>query len=170
MANDTSNMSLLGHIEALRGHLWRAAIAVLIGCVLAFVFTRTLFDEIIFGPYQELFITRRIFCSIAFHWGIPNFCFPTAQIAGFQEVSMSGQFIWHIWSAMVFGLILAFPYIVWEIWRFVKPALRQQEVKTIRGITFYISLLFFLGVSFGYFLLAPITISFLGNYSVSDLI
>jgi sec-independent protein translocase protein TatC len=170
MEKAKSEMSLLGHIEALRAHLWRAAIAIAIGAVTAFVFTRTLFDNLIFGPYRSGFITRRVFCKIADHFGIENLCLSEIKIQVFQEITMSGQFIWHIWAALIFGFILAFPYVVWEIWRFIKPALMEKEIKSVRGITFYISVLFFFGVFFGYFFLAPITVNFLGNYTISDFI
>jgi len=170
MGEAKTEMSLLGHVEALRAHLWRAAIAIFAGAIIAFLFTKMLFDNLIFGPYREDFITRRIFCRLATQFDIENLCLSGVKIEVFQEITMSGQFIWHIWAALIFGFILAFPYVVWEIWRFIRPALMEKEVKSVRGITIYISLLFFIGVFFGYFLLAPITVNFLGNYSISAFI
>jgi sec-independent protein translocase protein TatC len=163
-------MSFLGHLEALRGHLWRSALAMVVGSVVAFFFTPFLFDEIIFGPFREDFISKQWFCTLAEWLHADALCLGKVEIKQFLSRKMSGQFIWHIYGCMVAGIIMAFPYIIWELWRFVKPALHEKEIKTVRGITFFISLLFFLGVAFGYFMIAPITIHFLGNYRVSAFI
>lgn len=71
-------------------------------------------------------------------------------------------------SSMVFGFIATFPYVMWELWRFLKPALTPKEIGTSRGIIFWVSLLFFIGVLFGYFIITPYTVNFFANYTVSE--
>ena len=160
-------MSFLQHVDELRGHLWRSSIAVLVGSVIAFVFTDFLFDSILFGPYRSDFLTKKALCWLGQKIQIDTLCLGELPMQGFQNISMSGQFTWHIWACLIAGLVMAFPYILFEIWRFVRPALHAHEQKKISGIVFFFSFLFFSGVCFGYFILAPMTIHFLGTYSVS---
>lgn len=167
---EKKEMSFLGHLDALRAHLWRAAIAIFICAIIAFFFTPYLFDEIIFGPFRADFISKKWFCKLGEWLSTDALCMKEIDINKFLNRKMAGQFIWHLYTCMIFGFILAFPYIIWEIWRFIRPALHANEIKTIRGITFYVSLLFFLGVAFGYLMIAPITVHFLGNYKVSEFI
>jgi sec-independent protein translocase protein TatC len=87
-----------------------------------------------------------------------------------SNISMSGQFTEHIFVSFVTGLILAFPYILWELWRFIKPALNIKEIKYARGLVFFSSSLFFIGILFGYYFLSPLSINFLGSYKVSELV
>ncbi len=160
-------MSFLQHVDELRGHLWRSSIAVLVGSVIAFVFTDFLFDSILFGPYRSDFLTKKALCWLGQKIQIDTLCLGELPMQGFQNISMSGQFTWHIWACLIAGLVMAFPYILFEIWRFVRPALHAHEQKKISGIVFFSSFLFFSGVCFGYFILAPMTVHFLGTYSVS---
>ncbi len=161
-------MSFLEHLEELRWHLIRSAIAVISMATLAFIFKKIIFDGIIFAPKTSDFITYRALCSLSQNLGagdalcINDFAFELINI------DMPGQFSIHIWTSIIAGIILAFPYIVWEFWKFLKPALYPHEQKQARGMVFYISMLFIIGVLFGYFLLTPLSIQFLGNYSISD--
>ncbi len=161
-----SEMNFLDHLEALRWHLVRATLAIFIIAVLAFIYKEILFDMIIFGPKNPDFITYRYLCYLSQKFSI-DMCITKV---GFSLIStsMAGQFTTHMVAAGVTGLILGFPYLLWEVWRFVKPALTQKEKKYTTGVVFFGSLLFFMGVGFGYFILSPLSINFLGSYQVSS--
>lgn len=159
-------MSFLQHLEELRWHLVRALIAVMVGATLAFIFPEILFDKILFGPSHPDFITYTWLCRLGDTLGMKSLCISALPFENFLNIKMSAQFTWYIWGSLIAGFIIAFPYVIWEIWRFVKPALHTNEKKGATGLVFYISLLFLLGVSFGYFLLTPLTLNFLGNFSV----
>lgn len=163
-----SEMSFLDHLEALRWHLVRASAAIMVGAVLAFVFSDFLFDEIIFGPKKADFITYRAFCKLSQYLGLGDSLCMTDMPFKIVNNEMGGQFSMHMWTSFVVGIIIAFPYIVYEVWRFVQPALYENERKHATGGIFYTSFLFLLGVSFGYFIIAPLSVNFLANYTVSD--
>lgn len=167
MKKEEKEMSFLDHLEELRWHLMRAAIAVVVLMVVLFINKDFVFDKLIFGPQRSDFITYRFFCYVGNALHIPELCFGQIPMK-LISTTMSGQFTLHIWVSFVGGFILAFPYIFWEIWRFIKPGLYENEQKYATGIVFYVSLLFAFGVSFGYFIIAPMSVSFLGSYSVSD--
>ena len=158
-------MSFLGHLETLRWHLVRSSIAVVVGAIIAFVNKELVFDKIIFGPRYADFPTYRFFCYLSDKTGI-DLCIEDFSF-NIISVAMAGQFTMHMWVSFITGVVLSFPYIAWEIWRFIKPALNKREKKYSRGAVFFMSFLFFAGVSFGYFLIAPLSINFLGSYSVS---
>lgn len=166
-AKNPDEMSFLDHLEELRWHLVRSVIAVvIIGCV-AFVMRGFIFDTVIFGPKQMDFPTYRFFCSIATFFGITSeFCADSLPFT-IQNRTMAGQFSAHIWTSIWAGFIVGFPYILWELWRFISPGLRTNEKKYSRGFILVASLLFFLGVLFGYYVVAPLSINFLGTYQVS---
>ena len=130
------------HVEELRGHLWRSCIAVLIGSILAFIFTDFLFDTVLFGPYRSDFLTKKALCRLGQLLHVETLCLGELSALGFQNISMSGQFTWHIWACLIAGIVLAFPYILFEIWKFVRPALHLHEQKKISGIVFFSSFLF----------------------------
>lgn len=165
--HDAKEMSFLDHVEALRGHIFRAVLVVFGLSVLAFLFKDILFDDIIFGPLREDFPTYRLLCWVTERLPfIGNLC-PEGFNVNIINTEMAGQFIAHIKIAFLGGVIMAFPYLFWEIWRFVKPGLYPGEVQYLRGIILYVWALFIVGCLFGYFLLAPFSISFLVNYAVS---
>jgi len=168
VAQDPNEMSFLDHLEELRWHLVRSCLAVvLIGCV-AFVMRSFIFDTIIFGPKNLDFPTYRFFCNIATFFGIDSeFCGDELPFT-IQSRLMAGQFSAHIWTSIWAGVIVGFPYILWEIWRFISPGLYEKERKHSRGFILTASLLFFLGVLFGYYVVAPLSINFLGTYQVSQ--
>lgn len=167
VAQDPNEMSFLDHLEELRWHLIRATLAVVIvGCV-AFVMRGFIFDTIIFGPKNLDFPTYRFFCSIATFFGIDSeFCGDALPFT-IQSRLMAGQFSAHIWTSIWAGVIIGFPYILWELWRFVSPGLHENERKYSKGFIFVASTLFFIGVLFGYYVVAPLSINFLGTYQVS---
>jgi sec-independent protein translocase protein TatC len=165
--HDAKEMSFLDHVEALRGHIFRAVLVIFGLSVLAFLFKDILFDDIIFGPLQPDFPTYRLMCWVSDKVPfLSNIC-PEAMEVNIINTEMAGQFIAHIKIAFLGGFILAFPYIFWEVWRFIKPGLYFNEVQYLRGIILYVWALFIAGCLFGYFLLAPFSISFLVNYAVS---
>ncbi len=161
-------MSFLDHLEDLRWHLIRATLAVLIAGVVAFVCKGFIFDTLIFGPKKVDFLTYRIFCELSKTLGFDeSFCLDKLPFI-IQSRTMAGQFSAHIWTAITAGFIIAFPYVIYEFWRFVKPAMHDTEKKTAQGFIFAASFLFFLGVLFGYYIITPLSINFLGSYNVSD--
>jgi sec-independent protein translocase protein TatC len=160
-------MSFLDHLEELRWHLIRSIIAVMIIGVVAFVFKGFIFDTIIFGPKNMSFLTYKFFCEIATFFGIESdFCSDSLPFT-LQNRTMAGQFSAHIWTSIWAGVIVGFPYLLWELWRFISPGLYDNERKHSRGFIAIASLLFFLGVLFGYYIIAPLSINFLGTYTVS---
>jgi sec-independent protein translocase protein TatC len=159
-------MSFLDHLEELRWHLIRSTAAVMILAVLAFIFKDFIFNTLIFGPKHPDFPTYRMFCSISQALGLDTFCFQEMPFR-IQSRTMAGQFSAHMWTSIYAGIIVAFPYILYEFWKFISPGLKEKERKTSRGFIFIASLLFFLGVLFGYYLITPLSINFLGNYQVS---
>jgi len=164
---NTNEMSFLGHLEELRWHLIRSTLAILIFASLAFIAKDFIFDTLIFGPKKIDFPTYQWFCSISQAFGQgDSFCI-TEMPFRIQSRTVAGQFSAHLWTSILAGFIVAFPYIIYEFWRFVSPGLHVNERKHARGFIFIASLLFFIGVLFGYYMVTPLSINFLGNYTVS---
>lgn len=163
-----AEMSFLDHLEDLRWHLIRATLSIVIVGIAAFIAKEFIFDVIIFGPKQADFVTYRILCDIAQFVGLQDsFCFDELPFK-IQSRTMAGQFSAHVWTSITAGFVIAFPYVVYEFWKFVSPGLLQNERSTARGFIFISSLLFFMGVLFGYYVVAPLSINFLGSYVVSQ--
>lgn len=167
---DPNEMSFLDHLEELRWHLIRSTLAiVIIGCV-AFLMKDFIFDTVIFGPKKMNFPTYRLFCNIATSLGFDSaFCADELPFT-IQNRTMAGQFSAHIWTSIWAGFIVGFPYVLYELWKFISPGLHPNERKHSRGFILIASLLFFMGVLFGYYVVAPLSINFLGTYQVSDLV
>jgi sec-independent protein translocase protein TatC len=166
--NPNAEMSFLDHLEDLRWHLIRATLSIVIFGIAAFMAKEFIFDVIIFGPKQADFVTYRILCDIAQFVGLQDsFCFDELPFK-IQSRTMAGQFSAHIWTSITAGFVVAFPYVIYEFWKFVSPGLLQNERSTARGFIFISSLLFFTGVLFGYYVVAPLSINFLGSYVVSQ--
>lgn len=165
MASDNS-MGFLEHLEELRWHLIRAFSAVIVVAIAAFIFSDIVFDKIILAPRNPDFFTNKLLCHLASLVDIPKLCINSNP---FQIISikMAGQFTMHITTSIFVGIIVAFPYMFWEFWQFIKPALYEKEIKHTRGAVLISSFLFLLGVMFGYFIIAPLSIHFLGSYSIS---
>ena len=166
-ANPEKEMSFLDHLEELGWHLIRSTMAVVILATVAFVFKEFIFDVIIFGPKKAEFPTYRLLCRSAQMIGLDSFCFTELPFR-VQSRTMAGQFSAHIWTSITAGFILAFPYVLYEFWKFVSPGLHQNERKTARGFILIASFLFFVGVLFGYYVVTPLSMNFLGSYQVSD--
>ncbi len=165
--NKTNEMSFLEHLEVLRWHLVRSFLAIIILAILAFIYKNIVFDIIIFGPSDPNFLTNRLLCALSEKLDIPSLCINNHTIA-FQNITMSGQFTTHIKISFLAGLIAAFPYIFWEFWSFIRPALSPDEKKNSRGAIFAATVLFSIGIMFAYYLICPLSIQFLTNYTVSD--
>ncbi len=162
-------MSFLDHLEELRWHVVRSVAAIFICMILAFVYTNWIFDNIIFAPGRVDFITFQWLCQLGERLGINGICVQEIPMK-IQSRFLMGQFSMQLMSSFVIGLIVAFPYVVWELWRFISPGLYVREKKGSRGAVVAISGLFLLGIAFGYFILSPMTIAFLANYTISDMI
>lgn len=167
--NDESGkdeMSFLDHLEELRWHLVRAVAAIFVFAIAAFANKTFIFDHVIMAPRKSTFFTNRLLAQIGEQLGIDALKINTSELK-LISTELAGQFMAHLKISFVAGLIIACPYIIWEIWRFIRPALYDKERKHATGAVFYISLLFILGVMFGYFLIVPLTIHFLGTYLTS---
>jgi sec-independent protein translocase protein TatC len=166
---EEKEMAFLDHLEELRWHVVRASIAIVIGMIGSFAFIKEIFEYIIFAPGKINFPTFKYMCKLSDLTGLAELCV-TELPYKIQSRNMTGQFMMSLTASFIIGLIVAFPYVVWELWSFVKPGLQSREVKYSKGAVFAITFLFLLGISFGYFILSPITIWFLSTYSISDLI
>ena len=162
-------MTFLQHLEELRWHIIRAVIAIVTGAIVAFMFKNFIFDTIILAPNNPDFVTNRLLCRLADAVNAPALCINQNPVE-LISIKMSGQFTTHINISLVAGLIMAFPYVFWEFWSFFRPALYEKERKYARGAVTMASLLFLTGILFGYFIITPLSINFLGSYRVSDLV
>jgi len=160
-------MSFLEHLEVMRWHLLRSIAAIVILALVAFVFKEIVFDKIILAPKEPPFPTNRWLCQLGEILGLKRICINQNPFT-LQTVKMAEQFSMHIIVSLVAGIVIAFPYIFWEFWRFIIPALYDKEKNTARGAVFFTSLLFILGVLFGYYIISPLSVNFLGNYKVSE--
>ncbi len=174
--NDSGEMSFWGHIDALRGHLFRSVLVVLTLAVVVFFYPEILFDKIIFGPLRSDFLTYRAFCKLG-HWLQSNNLFKDGDQLCFghytfklQSLGLSDQFTSQMWLAIISGLILGLPYVLWEVWRFIKPALKEKERRASTSFIFFATVLFLIGVLFSYYIIVPLMVNFLGNYKVSEMV
>lgn len=163
-------MSFLEHLEELRWHVIRSMAAILVLTIGAFIVAPWIFQHIIFAPARVDFPTFVWLCNLGHLFGSGDALCVQEIPLKIQSRYMTGQFSMHIVSSFVIGLIVAFPYVTWELWRFIKPGLYPREKKSSRGAVAAISFLFLLGVAFGYYIMSPVMISFLANYQISDMI
>ncbi|UJP66785.1 twin-arginine translocase subunit TatC [Mongoliitalea daihaiensis] len=166
---EEEGMSFLDHLEQLRWHLLRSVAAVLIFTIIAFLAKSIVFGQIILGPSKVDFFTYRMLCQLAEIFNTPVLCITELPFI-LQSRQMTGQFSMHITSSLVVGIIASFPYLFWEVWRFISPGLYAKERQAARGAVFFVSLLFFLGTLFGYYILTPISVNFLANYQLDPTI
>jgi sec-independent protein translocase protein TatC len=160
-------MSFWGHLDALRGHLFRSALAIIVLGIVAFINREFIFDTLILAPKEPEFITNRLLCKLATWANVPSLCLGNLNLQ-IININLSGQFTTHMYISMFAGLIAAAPYVIWEIWRFIKPALYENERRHSRGAAWIMSLLFILGILFSYYLIVPLTLNFFGTYQVSE--
>ena len=165
---EEKEMTFLEHLEELRWRLVRSSIAIFVFAIVAFVGKSIIFDKILFAPRSSDFLTYRLFCDLSHLLTLGDkLCMGDVNIT-LQNIDMSGQFSMHIMVSMVAGLILAFPFVIYQFWSFLKPGLKEKEIHSATGIVFYSSILFFVGVLFGYFIIGPLSLQFLGSYRVSE--
>ncbi|TVQ92337.1 MAG: twin-arginine translocase subunit TatC [Bacteroidetes bacterium] len=162
-------MSFWSHLEELRSHLVRSAIAIVLLAIGAFIAKDIIFDYVILAPKEPYFITNRVFCHVSELLSAPALCINKNPVQ-IINIELAGQFKTHIIVSLIVGIIVAFPYILGEFWSFIKPALQPKERANSKGAVLVTSLLFLSGVCFSYFLIAPLTINFLGSYQVSAMV
>lgn len=164
-AEGEAEMSFIDHLEALRWHIIRAAIAVVVFSLVAFFSKEFLFHTLILGPSRADFWTYRMLCKLGTLVGSEGACENQVNFI-IQNREMSGQLSMHISTSFMAGICLTFPYLFWELWRFIKPGLYPHERQNSQGAVFFVSVLFVLGLLFGYYVAAPLSINFLQNYTV----
>ena len=166
--DNKGEMSFLDHLEVLRWHLVRSTIVILLFSILAFIFKSIVFDTIILAQKESDFWTYQLFCKFSHLIGRGDALCMDEISFSLINITMSGQFSIHIVTSIVVGIVLAFPYLLFEIWRFITPALQKKEKKYALGLVFSGSILFTVGILFGYYFVSPLSVQFLGNYTVSD--
>lgn len=169
-----AEMSFFQHLEALRWHLVRSALAILVFATVAFIYFDDIFANIIMGPTHTDFFTYRMMCNMghALHnmssyFNADSFCVKSINVK-LINTELAGQFNLQLNSSIMIGLIVGVPYLLYEVWRFIRPALHDKERRAASGFVFYASFLFLLGVLFGYFIITPLSIRFLASYTVSS--
>ncbi len=166
--NNQAEMSFLEHLEALRWHLMRSAIVIVLLAIVIFCYREIVFDNFLFAPKHPDFWTYRMLCKLSDYLSLGDALCIRELPFDLINTELSGQFTMHIWVSFVAGFILAAPYVLWEIWQFIKPALHDKEKKHSKGVVFFSSILFFTGVLFGYYVIVPLSINFLATYQVSS--
>ena len=170
MANTKpSEMSFMDHLEELRWLLIRSTIAIIVMACVAWYFDDFIFTTVIFGPKDPNFVTYEFFCQVAKLFGEEGGC-ATEFAFTIQSTEVGGQFDFYLWTCIWAGFIMAFPYILWEVWKFIRPALYDKERKSARSFILVSSLLFFIGILFGYFIIIPLSVNFFGTFSASNII
>lgn len=167
---EPKEMSFMDHLEELRWLLVRATIAMLIGATITFFISDFIFNEIIFGPTNPNFITYRLFCELSNYVGFADSICVTELPFVIQNTDMEGQVTILVWTCITAGFIIAFPYILWLLWNFISPALYEKERKNAKYFIFIASILFFLGVLFGYYVIVPMSVNFFATFTVSTII
>jgi len=164
-------MSFLDHLEELRWLLIRSTIAIVVIACACYFIDDFIFNTIIFGPKDPSFITYRFFCELTHFFNVDD-TYACAKEFKFiiQNTEVGGQFSIYLWMLITAGFIMGFPYILWEVWRFISPALYEKERKHAALFIIISSLLFFIGVLFGYFVVVPLSINFFGTFNASSAI
>ena len=157
---DEGKMSFLEHLEELRWRLVRSAIAIVVLALTLWVFREWILENLFFSMRKPSFPTFQLMCD---YFGI---CVDKIDL-NLQSTTMTGQFSYALMMSIMGGIVLAFPFIFYQIWSFVKPGLKQKEITVAKGIVFYVSILFFIGILFGYFIVAPLCVQFFGNFKAS---
>ncbi len=165
----TDEMTFWEHIEQLRWHIMRSAIAIFVMMILVYSFSGWIFEHILFGPRNENFITYRVLCAISDQFHINGICLKPPHFT-MVAVNLGELFFTDMQVSLILGLIIAFPYVLWELWSFIKPGLFQKEVQSVQGIVGICAGLFIFGVLFGYFIVAPFAISFLASYQLAGIV
>lgn len=165
---DRAEMSFIEHLDVLRSHLFKSAVAVAIGAILVAIYNSFIVKKILMGPTHADFPTYSILCRLSRSLGLGSrLCMSQINVR-MQSNTVAGQFGVYFNVILIGGFVMAFPYVFWQFWKFTKPALTPKELTSTRGVIFWVSLLFFLGVFFGYFVIAPYTINFFAKFSLDD--
>jgi sec-independent protein translocase protein TatC len=165
--SEEKEMTFLEHLEELRWHILRSAAALIVFTILAFAFKEKIYHNIILGPSRPDFWTFKMLCKLADATGYEDLCVKKLDFI-IQSIGIGDQFMMAMVSSFVIGLVFTFPYLFWEVWRFVSPGLKKSERNAARGGVFYVSLLFFSGVLFGYYVVSPLAINFLANFKLDE--
>jgi sec-independent protein translocase protein TatC len=165
-SEEGKEMSFLDHLEELRWHIIRAVGSIFVFAIIAFIYIEDIFRIVIMGPKSPDFWTYRMMCKLSEISGYTDLCVTKLNFE-LQALGVSDQFTMALTSSAIIGLCFAFPYAFWELWRFIKPGLRSVEKDAARGAVFFVSLLFLLGLFFGYFIVSPLAINFLANYQIT---
>lgn len=166
MSKETGDMSFIDHLEELRWTLFRSIVSVGVFAIIAFLNKTFVFEKVLFGPTKPEFFTFKMLCRLGEKLNFKMICIDSIHYK-VVNLELAGQFMIHITTSISIGFVFAFPYLVWELWKFISPGLHENEEKTSRSVIFASAFLFFLGVLFGYFVLVPFGINFLSTYNVS---
>lgn len=165
---EKAEMTFIEHLDALRAHLFRCAIAIGIGGVFIAIYNDFIIQKVLLGPTRPDFPTYTYLCRLSNYLGFGNkFCMKEIHLE-MQSTTLTGQFDVYLDVIVIGGIVAAFPYILYEFWKFVKPALNKNELSNTRGVIFWVSSLFFIGIFFGYFILSPYTVNFFANFSLGN--
>lgn len=166
ITKDPDDLSFLEHLEVLRWHILRSLASIVIFAIVIFLAKDFVFDTVIFGPRNDHFITYDLICKLSECMGLADKICMRPPDFDIISVAFGELFITHLKVSAILGFVIAFPYIFWEFWRFIKPGLHSREVTAARGIVGVCSFLFLLGVAFGYFVVSPFAVNFLGGYEI----
>jgi sec-independent protein translocase protein TatC len=158
--SENKQMTFLDHLEELRWRLVRIAISIVVFAIAIWIFQEWIMDNIFLSMKEPNFISFKLICE---YFGVCVDAIPVKM----QSMTVSGQFSYALMMSIMGGIVAAFPFIFYQIWAFVKPGLKHQEKSVAKGIVFYVSILFFLGIAFGYFIVAPLAVQFFGSYKIS---
>ena len=159
--SDNKQMSFLDHLEELRWRLMRSAVAIIIFAIVIWIYQKEIMENVFLIMIEPDFITFQLLCEYL------NVCIEKIPV-NFQSMTLSGQFSYALMMSIMGGAVLSFPYIFYQLWSFVKPGLKFKERKMAKGIVFYVSILFFTGILFGYFVVAPLSVQFFGAFQITD--
>lgn len=168
--DERSEMSFVDHLEILRGHLFRSVVAIAIGAIVAGIYNKFIIKNILLGPTHDDFPTYGVICKIGKLLNLGNALCMQGIHLKLQSTEVSGQFSMWFSVILISGLILAFPYVFYQFWTFIKPALTKKELSRTRGVIFWVSFLFFTGVLFGYFVVTPYAINFFFHFQLDEIV
>ena len=164
---EQEEMSFWDHLEELRWTLFRSILALFIFTIAGFAVMPYLFDKVVMAPCHSDFVLYKYMCMISSHLSVlPDFCNENFHVE-IINIKLASQFFTHMSSSFWFAVLLAFPYLIFEIWRFVSPALYENEKKNVRWVFLFGTIMFFIGCAVGYFLVFPLTLRFLATYQLS---
>ncbi|MDR1676576.1 MAG: twin-arginine translocase subunit TatC [Tannerella sp.] len=173
MSQQQDEMSFWDHLEELRWTLFRSIFALFILAIAFFAFMRGdggIFPNVIMGPTRGDFLTYRLFCSVASSFSfLSEFCNTDFRIE-IINIKLATQFFTHMTTSFWLALVCAFPYLMFEVWKFIRPALYENEKKNVRWVFLFGTGMFFIGCAVGYFLVFPMTLRFLATYEIYDAI